>query len=121
MSVYTEDWPDALADIAEAGAVVTFSKTTPGGYNSADGTFTTATTTTCAGKAIKTKSLPKKFEGTGMVVNDPVSLLFAPDTFGDEPTLGMQCTWSGTVRTLKWFDVLAPDGYTILVYAVVGL
>jgi hypothetical protein len=119
MSVYAEDHASALADVAEAGAAVTWSQTAPGTYDSSTDTYSTPVTTSCAGFAFEDEGDPEEYAALKLVELNPATLFFTPSTFGALPTLGMTGTWAGATKTIKKIRTIRPDGSVISAWLVV--
>jgi hypothetical protein len=120
MSVYGADHAGALADVRAAGAAVTVAAVTPGTHDPATGLFTSPTTTTVTGVAIRTRGIPERYAALGLVESESPSLLFVPDTFGAIPPLNGTLTWGGVGYTVRDVEPLAPDGTAILSRLVVA-
>lgn len=110
---YATDHADALADVTDAGAAITWSITTPGTYDETTDTYTTPVTTSCAGSAIEVDGDPNEYRDLELIQSNPVTLFFTPTTYGDMPSLGMTGTWGGVARTVKKVRRLSPDGTAI--------
>jgi hypothetical protein len=109
----------ALAELASAGAAVTFTRLSSG-YDPATDTMA-ATETTITGQAIQVRGgSVERFRELGLVVDDPRRLLFAPTTLGQQPAVGDRVTWSGDVLTVRDVELVAPDGEAILAYVTVA-
>jgi hypothetical protein len=120
MSGYATDHAGALADVRAAGAAVTVVATLPGTHVPSTGLFTSPTTTTVAGVAIRTRGIPERYAALGLVESEAPSLLFVPDTYGAIPPLGGVLTWGGVDYTVRDVEPLAPDGTAILSRLVVA-
>jgi hypothetical protein len=110
---YTETHARALDLVTRKGASASFSLTTPGTYDAATDTFTTPTTATVAGQAVAIKGDPERYLGLGLVLQNAITLLFAPTTYGSIPLPGYSVTWNSTVYTAREVEPIAPDGSTI--------
>jgi hypothetical protein len=120
MSVYAEDHASALADVAEAGAAVTWTLTLPGTYDSSTDTYTGASSDSCPGYAIEAEGNDKEYQALGLIELNPATLLFTPSTFGDVPVLNATGTWAGSTKTVKRIRPIQPDGSAIAMYLVVA-
>lgn len=121
MADYTQTHADALADVADAGASVTFTFTSPGTYDATTDTWSTPTTTTVTGSAVEVKGNPDTYERLSLVHSSAPSLFFTPDTYGSLPRPGYTVTWNSIAYTVKDVDPLAPDGTPIAATIVVGV
>lgn len=121
MTKYAADHAGALADLTEAGAAVTFTRTTPGTYDAATDTHTAPVTSSVTGSAIKVSGRPKKYEALGLKESEAPTLLFAPTTYGSLPALGASVTFGGTTYTVRDVDSVAIDGTAIIAYVVVAV
>ena len=117
---YTSENADALADVRDAGAAVTFTLGSPGTYDAAADQWTSPSTTTVAGHAIHTRGNPETYRDLGLVEAEAPTLLFVPTTFGEVPDLGYRVTWASVVYTVKQVQPLMPDGTVIMARVVVG-
>jgi hypothetical protein len=117
MSGYATEHAGALADIQEAGAAITFTKT----VRTPDPTTGVAseTTSTVSGHALRVRGKPETYEALSLIESAAPTLLFAPTTYGDLPLRGSTCSWGGKHRTVKDVDPLEPDGTAILARVVV--
>lgn len=118
MSVYTDDAANAAADLAQAGASVTFTRTTLVD-DPATGT-TTPTTTTATSFAIATKTNWQKLAALALVIQTPVTLKVAASGMAFAPQPLDTFAWGGDTYTVKLVDTLDVDGVTPLLYTVVG-
>lgn len=121
MTKFAADHAGALADLAEAGASVTFTLTTPGTYDAATDTHSSPTTSTVTGSAIKVSGRPKKYEALGLRESEAPTLLFAPTTYGQLPALGASVAWGSATYTVRDVDSVAIDGTAIIAYVVVAV
>ena len=121
MTKYAADHAGALADLAEAGAAVTFALTTPGTYDAAADAFTTPVTSSVTGSAIKVSGRPKQYQALNLVESQAPTLLFAPTTYGSLPALGASVTFGSTTYTVRDVDAVAIDGTAIIAYVVVAV
>lgn len=114
MTKYAADHAGALADLAEAGAAVTFALAVPGVYDPATDTTTAGTSASVAGQAIRLPGDARRYEALGLTEREAVTLLFAPTTYGANPAVGAAFTWGGETFTCASVDPLALDGTTLL-------
>lgn len=117
---YAEDHASALADVSDAGAPITWSKTTPGTYDEATDTYTDTVTTSCPCAAVEDDGDPQEYRDLELIQSNPVTLFCTPLTYGDLPTLGMTGTWGGVSRTVKKIRAggTRPDGNAIAFYVI---
>ena len=111
---YAVDAADALADITEAGAAVSFTLSNPGVYDAVTDTYSGATTTTVAGYAVAIEADPVLYRALELISAEAKTLLFGLTTAGSLPTLNMAVTWGGVAFTVKHVKALDPDGTAIL-------
>ena len=109
----------ALRMLKAKGAAVTFTLESPGTYDPETDTYTSASTTTVAGYAVRVEGDPEVYSSLGLVEQDAVTLLFAPNTFGETPDLGYTVTWGSVVYTLWQLRPVEPDG-TVIISQIVG-
>jgi hypothetical protein len=115
---YATEHADALADIAEAGTAVTFSKSTTT-TNETTGAESSAVVTAVSGFAVRVSGNPMVYQALGLTVSAPITLLFAPTTYGERPELDSTVTWEGETWTVKSVNPLSPDGTDILSRVIV--
>ncbi len=123
MTVYAADHADAYEMIREAGSAVTFQTGTPGTHDAATGTFTSPTYTTVTGYAVQVsagRDDETHYRDAGHTVGKVVTLLFAPTTMGQLPTLGATVTWASEVLTVRALRPTAPNSEGAII-ARVGL
>ena len=116
---YAADHAGALADIKEAGADVTFSKNART-YDRGTGR-STVSAQSVVGYAIEVRGSPRVYEALGLKITEAVTLVFAANTYGDIPNLGMTCSWGGETYTVRDVSPTAPDGIAILARVVVAV
>lgn len=119
MSDYSADHASALIDVQNAGASVTWSKTTPGTYDAETDTYTDPVTTTCAGSAVEEVGDDAEYQALELIASSPITLFFTPTTYGDLPSLDMTGTWAGATRSIKRIRPLRPGGTVIGAWLVV--
>jgi hypothetical protein len=117
---YAADHAGALRDIADAGTAVTFTKNLPGTHAPTTGTFTTPTTSTVTGSAVRVRGDAQRYTELQLVEAEAPTLLFAPDTYGDLPELESVVTWGGVDYTVRDINPVAPDGNAILARIIVA-
>lgn len=117
MTVYAEDIAGAAADIAAAGAPVTFTRNTSTYNETTDAT--TPSTTTSSSVAIGVKSNWQKFRAQSLTIGIPQTLLVAALSMAFDPLPGDTFVWNGFTYAVVNVEALAPDGTAIL-YTVVG-
>lgn len=122
-SIYAADAADALADIREAGAAVTFPGAIPGTagvYDPATDTWSAGTPATDAtGYALEIEGDPDTYRALSLIQSNPVTLLIAASGLGITPRPGVVMTWAGTAYTIRLSNPTGPDGTPIL-WTVVG-
>jgi hypothetical protein len=109
----------AAALVARKGAAVTFTLSSPGTYDATTDTYSTPTTSTVAGHAVRVSGNPIKYQSLGLVQSEAPTLLFAPSTFGSQPSLGMTTSWGGVTYTVADVEPVEPDGNAIVCEVVV--
>ena len=118
MATYAADHAGALADLAEAGAAVTFALTLPGTYVESTDTFSGATSASVAGQAIRLPGDRQRYEALGLTEREAITLLFAPTTYGQTPVVGATFTFGSDTFKVEAVDPLALDGTTLLATVV---
>jgi hypothetical protein len=99
---------------------VTFTLVTPGTHDPSTGTWSAPTSTAMTGAAIQIADDGKMYAALGLTVIQAVTLLFAPDTEGDMPSLDAQVLWGADLYTVKAVKPLRPNGTAILSRVVVS-
>lgn len=117
---YATDHAGAVADVAAAGAAVSFTLTTPGTYDATTDTYSTPTTVTVSGYAIETGNDPDVYIALSLIQSNPATLFFTPSTYGAFPKLGYAVTWGGIAFTVKKVTTLSPDGVVIAAWVVIA-
>lgn len=120
MGKYAEDHASALADVREAGTAIAFTLDSPGAQTATTGLYANPTTTTVSGYAIEHGGDPKEYERLGLIQSEAPRLLFAPDTYGEEPPLSASCTWGGGTCIARSVKRIGPDGTAIMSYVIVS-
>jgi len=113
---YAAEHASALRDVCAAGYAVTFSTGTPGTYDAATGTFTTPTTGTVLGFAMRkipTQADLDRFRQRGLTEDKTALLLVVASTYGEHPAMGATVTWEGETMTVRDRRPLSPDGVVI--------
>jgi hypothetical protein len=96
--------------VARKGAVVTFSKSTPGTYDPNTDMTTGGSTLTVAGRAMKIAGDPVLYAALSLIESENPTLLFTPDVAGVMPALGSSVVWAGESFTVKNINTLAMNG-----------
>lgn len=109
---YVADHGAALADLTDAGAAVTFTRTVPGAHDPLTGSVAPPSTVTVAGYAIEKRDRPENYVRLS-IVGRPITLLFAPTTYGDRPEPGDSFSWGGRDATVREVVGVSPDGTAI--------
>lgn len=116
---YASDSADALADIKEAGGVVTFTRGGSAVYDAATDTWSGGSSAPVSGYAIQRRGDVDRFAALSLVLVDPVTLLVAAWNLTITPQPGDAMLWAGVTYTVRDVDAVAPDGTAIL-YSVTG-
>jgi len=118
-SKYVQEHADALKDLIEAGAAVTFSQ-----YHRTFDPLTNrsqlALIETIAGYAIEVPKNPEKYKELDLIVEDAPTLLFVPTNLGYLPELGGSCSWAGAGWNVRDISPLALDGPPIMARVVIS-
>ena len=107
----------ALAAIRSKGAAVVFTSITEGEHDPLTETFGEPTVTTIEGYALGTRAGPADVElytANGLSVSDTLTLLFAPETYGELPPIGSEVIWAGDKLFVRTIAPLAPAGTAII-------
>jgi hypothetical protein len=120
---YATTHASASRTVASKGAAVSFTLTTPGTYDASTDTYTTPTTATVNGSAVrvaaKASADVQKYAALGLVQSEAPCLFFTPTTYGSLPLPGYQVTWNSIVYTARDVDPIAPNGVAIAARIVV--
>ena len=116
---YTADHAGALADVADAGAPVSFAFTSPG-TEQTDGTFSSGTTTTVNGQATEEGGDAEEYRRLSLAPSAAPRLFFVPTTEGDTPAVGASCTWGGTAYIARSVKAYRPAGLTLFAYVIIA-
>ncbi len=88
---------------------------------------TTSATTTITGSAVRVRPRSifewEQYKALSLIESDAPTLLFTPDTYGDEPKVGDTVVWpetGGETYTVKAVNPIAPDGVLIAARIVVA-
>lgn len=119
MSSYVAEAASARADIAAAGAPVTFTTASGRVYDPDTGLWSGGTPVTTTGSAIQVKDDPMRFSALGLQIADPITLLVAAAGLTLVPSPNIAMTWRGVIYTVKNVEALAPNGSPIT-YTVIG-
>lgn len=101
---YTAEHADALADLRESGASVTFTRRTAT-HDAATDLMTSPTTSSVAGYAIQVATRREEedtFRANSTLLDRARMLFFAPTTIGEVPRPGDTCTWGSVVYTVAF-------------------
>lgn len=122
-SIYATDAADALADITENGAAITFPDAIPGTagvYDPATDTWSAGTPPTDAtGYALQLEGDADTYRALSLIQSNPVTLMIAASGLTITPRPGMAFTWASTAYTIRTADPFGPDG-TPIYFTVVG-
>jgi hypothetical protein len=116
---YADTHARAAALVAAKGATVTFTAYTQTYTPTTDTSTVTASTVT--GSAIRVRGNPDTYETLKLIESQAPTLLFAPATYGDAPSLGAVVSWGGTTYTVRDVQPVAPDGSDIISRIVVAV
>ncbi len=116
---YATEHASALADIRAAGVDVTFTLTTST-YTEATDVESAPVETTVSGAAIRVKGNPNEYAAMKLTQAGLVTLLFAPDTYGERPALSSVVEWEGSDYTVVGVSPTAPDGVDIISRVVIA-
>ncbi|HEY4133502.1 MAG TPA: hypothetical protein VGM50_22980 [Gemmatimonadaceae bacterium] len=111
-SKYVSEHADALADLAEAGSNITFTRVSST-YDSATDTSSAPTTLTIAGYAVETDGDRDTYRRLELTHETAVTLFFSPNEIDDVPLSGDTAVWAGKTVTVAERKAFAPDGVAI--------
>jgi hypothetical protein len=114
---YSAEHAGALADVAAAGAPVTFTLDSPG-TEGVDGLFTGASSVSVAGHATEDGGDAAEYERLRLAPSEAPRLFFVPTTEGDEPSVGASCTWGGRSHIVRSSKPYRPAGTALFAYVI---
>ena len=121
MGRYAAEHASALVDFLDAGAAVTFTRTTGGTYDQTTDTWTApAVVSSITGAAIQVKPDTIKYQAMGLIQTEAPTLTFVPTTYGDTPSLDDKVSWGGVEYTVQSVQPVDPDGVAILHKVIVS-
>lgn len=97
---YVAKHTKALQKVRDNGAPVTFSQPYP-----ATGNIT--------GQAVELPGDPEEYQALELIGQEPITLFFVPDVFGDSPALRSVVPWAGKDRVVARIFPIRPDGTMI--------
>ena len=115
---YADDHAAAHADVADAGAAVTYTKVTPGVYDPTTDSWTPTVNATVPAVAMEVGKNPVLYQALGLVSSEAPTLLTVADVYGTVPVLGSTVVWGGNSYTTRSVVPFSPDG-TVLTSRVV--
>lgn len=118
MSSYATDHAEALADVAEDGAAISFTLATDT-VDESTGVHSSPATATVAGQAIESDEAFEEFRSMGLTHTKSIALFFVPTTIGTMPTAGYGATWGGENVTVERVKPFAPNGTAIMASVLV--
>lgn len=117
---YAQTHARAKSTVADAGADVTFTLTTPGTYDATTDTYSAGSTASIAGNAVRTAGDPQQYADLGLSLEEAPTLFFTPTTYGQLPAPTYQVTWGGLSYTVRAVRPIAPSGTAIAARVVVA-
>lgn len=117
---YATDHVSALADVATAGASVTFTFVSPGTYDETTDTYSGGSSSTVTGSAIRVRGDRREYEALKLVQSEAPTLFFTPTTYGQVPAIGASVTWNSVVYIVRSVDPVSPDGTAICARVIVA-
>lgn len=103
---------------ADLKASVTFTKVTT---TQAEATGLVETVaSTVVGTASRDDGDPERYALLSLVESKAATLIFVPDTAGEEPDLGSTVVFGGVTWTVKAVDPIAPRGVTVAASVIVS-
>jgi hypothetical protein len=115
---YSDRHTRALAQIGRAGAPVTFTS------RSATSSPTTGTvsmdTEDVSGNAVRVQGDAWRYKALELVEAEAPTLFFAPDTYGDLPSLNATVSWNSTTYTVRDVEPIGPSGLAIAARVIVS-
>lgn len=110
----------ALALVAQVGQPCTFTRTRRA-VTPATGTPGSPQVTTIAGKAVRVRGNPQRYQALKLELETMPTLLFCPTAYGSAaPMPGDTTVWEGREWTARDVDPVSPDGTPIVCRVVVG-
>jgi hypothetical protein len=106
--------------------MVTFTRVSPGTFDSTTGLFSGPATSTVTGSAIQVRGNAARYRELGLVLSTMPTLLTTPSAYPlrantDEFVLpGDTVSWNNITYTVKDVDAVAPDGFVIVARIIVA-
>lgn len=92
------------------GAAVTFTVTNPGTYDATTDTYSSDTTSTVAGYALRAAGDPERYRALNLVESENPTLEFVPTTAGEVPPLNATVTFGGFGYVVRDVEPVAQNG-----------
>jgi hypothetical protein len=115
---YAQTHVSASRLVAKKGASIVFTKVSRSVVSATNvASLPTSSSVRCS--AVQDSPSIKRYNELGLKPERSLTLFATPETFGEEPAIGADCTWGGEDYVVKWFDAVAPAGeaigYTVVI------
>lgn len=107
---YAATHAKALRKIRDKGAPVVFIRYVPGTMSEVTDRFTEPSEVRVPGSAVEIPGDPEEYVNLELILSQPSTLLFAPDTYGARPEAEMTIDWAGVTKTVKYVFPFQPAG-----------
>lgn len=116
---YAADHAGALTDVQNAGAPVSFTRTTQS-IDPLTEQPNTPAVAVVSGFAIRRAGNPRQYEALKLTDKEAVTLLFAASNYGDVPVLDAVALWAGKNYIVRSVNPIAPDGIALLSNVIIS-
>ena len=97
---------------------MTFSLELEGTYDALTDAFSSPSIVTVEGHAVAIPGDPEKYDELELVSTEAVTLIFVPNTFGEQPKLGSTLEWNGEEKTIADTTPIRPTGQLVAAQVV---
>lgn len=106
--------------VRHRGAAVTFTVEQPGSYDATTDTYSSPTTSTVAGYAVRAAGDPERYKALELIESENPTLEFVPTTAGELPPLNATVSWGGTSYVVRDVDPVAENGTATRARVIIG-
>ena len=109
----------ALRRIKSASGVAVSFDLVESTYDETTDTHSAVVTSSVEGYAVEIPGKSLDYEENSLRVEEAMTLLFVPNTFGELPSMRSNVTWAGNRKTVAKIDPIRPSGEVIASKVVV--
>lgn len=113
MADYSRLHARTLRKMRKRGARAVFTSLANSLYNPVTDRFGSGPGPRVEGYAVEVPGDLTEYAELGLIQSEPVTLMFAPTTYGETPALGTVVTWAGKGRTLRAIRPIRPAGVLV--------